>query len=175
MKIQYRRDLCKIIDLSLPAAEIGVAEGYFSNDILSWGVAKLYMVDNWGTIDGVTGDGNSPQEWHESNMQKAIARVERFGDKAVILQGMSVAMADLVPDDSLGLLYLDAGHSFESVLSDLEAWFPKVKAGGLIAGHDYMMSWYGVEKAVKQFTRGRYEVHVIPEDKKEDAGFWFKK
>jgi hypothetical protein len=30
-----------------PAAEIGVAEGHYSLEILQWGVPRLYMVDLW--------------------------------------------------------------------------------------------------------------------------------
>lgn len=177
--IKHRSQLYTLIqsqDLThLPCAEIGVAEGYFSSDMLAWGIPKLYMVDNWGHIKGVTGDGNFKQSWHDLNYMKAVKRIQKFGEKAVILRGLSTKMATLVADNSLALVYLDANHSYEGVLADLEAWLPKLVTGGIMAGHDYLSKDYGVEKAVKEFCKGRFAPITIPEIKTEDAGFYFIK
>lgn len=62
---------------------------------------------------------------------------------------MSVEAAGHVVDESLDFVFIDAIHSFEAVSSDLNAWFPKVRRGGLVAGHD--VSWSGVREAVEQF------------------------
>lgn len=175
MKIKFRSELHKIIDLSLPAAEVGVAEGNFSRDMLAWGLPRLYMVDNWGRIPGAFGDGDSPNEWHETNLQNARKLVKPYGDKAVFLRGLSVEMAKEVPDNSLGLVYLDACHTFECVLADLTAWLPKLVKGGIMAGHDFLAPEYGVQGAIKVFTKGKYHVHLIPENEKKDAGFYFIK
>lgn len=40
-------------------------------------------------------------------------------------------------DHSLDLVYIDAGHSREEVMADVAAWTPKVRPGGILAGHDY--------------------------------------
>lgn len=174
MMIKHRSQLNKIINIEDPAAEIGVAEGFFSRDMLAWGLTKLYMVDAWQTI-GEKGDGASPQSWHDKNMQDAIKRVAPFGDKAVILRGLSVKMAELVPNESLGLVYLDAGHDYENVIADLKEWFPKLKKGGVMAGHDYYSDSYGVKRAVHEFTKDKYELYIIEEHKRDDAGFYFIK
>lgn len=175
MVIKHRSQLNKIIDLSLPAAEIGVAEGLFSRDMLAWGLPKLYMVDNWGRIPGAFGDGDSPDEWHFANYANAKKIVKPFGNKAVFLQGLSAEMANEVRDNSLGLVYIDACHTYECVTADLKAWLPKLVKGGIMAGHDYLMPEYGVYQAVKDFTRNKYQVHLIPENEKKDAGFYFIK
>jgi hypothetical protein len=173
--IQFRSELHKIIDLSLPSAEVGVAEGLFSRDILQWGVSFLYMVDNWGRIPGAFGDGDSPQKWHDKNYSDAVNRVKPWQDKVKVLKGLSVEMAKLVPDESLGVVYLDACHTYECVTADLRAWLPKLVPGGIMAGHDYLAREYGVKEAVNDFAKGKYKVNVIPENHKQDAGFWFKK
>jgi hypothetical protein len=179
MKIQHRSELIKLVEhfgLKKVVAELGCAEGYFSRDLLDMGFEKLYMVDNWGTIEGITGDGNFPQEWHNKNFGDATRRVMDFGNEKVeILRGMTVEMAAHVQPKSLGLLYLDAGHSYQAVMADLVAWYDKVQDGGIIAGHDYVNPAYGVKQAVHDFVNGRFEVNVIPEDKDADAGFWFRK
>ena len=173
--IKFRNELGTIIDLSLPAAEIGVAEGLFSRDILSWGVSFLYMVDNWERIPGQFGDGDSDKEWHDKNYSDAINRVTPWLQKVKVLKGPSVDMAEQVPDESLGFVYLDACHTYDCVSADLEAWMQKLVPGGIMAGHDYLNKSYGVFEAVRDFTKGKYEVNTIPDIGKLHAGFWFKK
>lgn len=40
-------------------------------------------------------------------------------------------------DNSLDFVFIDACHLYECVVLDVESWLPKVKKGGIIAGHDY--------------------------------------
>lgn len=175
--IKHRIELNQLIDLKAPVAEIGVAEGYFSAEILRWGVPYLYMVDNYGTISNQFGDGANPQEWHDRNMNQALARAAQYSTATVeLLRGISWDMAGKVRNGHLGLLYLDGCHTYECVKKDLEAWVPKVKDGGYVAGHDFLNKAYGVNQAVHDFCRQHgYTVNTIPENKDEDAGFWFLK
>lgn len=41
-------------------------------------------------------------------------------------------------DASIDFVYIDARHDRKGVLEDLQAYWPKVKMGGVIAGHDYI-------------------------------------
>ena len=64
--------------------------------------------------------------------------------------GMSV---DLFEDNSLDFVFIDASHEYEDVKNDILAWLPKVKRGGILAGHDYYVNqdWFsGVKKAVNE-------------------------
>lgn len=54
-----------------------------------------------------------------------------------ILRMDSVKAGKLIRDDTVDLIFLDAGHTFEEVRDDILAWEGKVKAGGILAGHDY--------------------------------------
>jgi hypothetical protein len=59
---------------------------------------------------------------------------------------------------SLSFVFIDADHSYESVKADIAAWLPKVRAGGLIAGHDYGIDlWPGVKQAVDEAFGERVE------------------
>lgn len=176
MEIKHRTELNKLMGKKqLSGAEIGVASGLHSRDILTnWNMKKLYMVDVWKQIPTQAGDASSPQQWHDENLASTQKLVAPFGNKAVFLQGDSVKMADRVKDGTLDFVYLDGNHSYEGCLEDLKAWTPKVKKGGIIAGHDYLATQYGVQEAVLEFAKG-LEVHIIPEHKEEDAGFYFIK
>jgi hypothetical protein len=51
-------------------------------------------------------------------------------------------------------VYIDAMHEFDPVMMDILHWAPKVRPGGIIAGHDYC--WYyqgGVVQAVDAYVR----------------------
>lgn len=177
MEIKTRIQILELLDNPFTSivAELGCAEGNFSRDLLTAGVGQLVMVDNWGTIQGVTGDGSFNQGWHEKNYYDAMEKVSSHGDNVKVLRGLTTEMASQVQDNSIDLLYLDAGHSYEAVMADLKAWYPKVKDMGIIAGHDYLNPAYGVNKAVEEFVNNYTEIHTIPEEKDEDAGFWFVK
>jgi len=155
------------------SAEIGVAEGFFSADILSWRInfPKHYMVDRWKCVPGVKGDSSNTQEWHDKNLSDARARVAHYGDRAVFLRGDSMDMSMQVPAKSLALVYVDGDHSFEGVAQDILLWVPKLVNGGIIAFHDYLAPQYGVNKAVAKFAYvNNLSINLLPENKPEDAG-----
>jgi predicted O-methyltransferase YrrM len=57
----------------------------------------------------------------------------------------SVEAATKFADQSVDFLMLDGDHSYEAVKADLDAWLPKMKPRGVIAGDDYL--WPGVNRA----------------------------
>jgi len=64
----------------------------------------------------------------------------------------SVKAACQFDDASVDLVFIDADHSAQAVYADLEAWFPKVRPGGIVSGHDYASRNHpGVKPAVDFF------------------------
>lgn len=180
MEIKHRTHINQLLwhlGLDGDTVEVGCAEGFFTEEMLRWALSGThYMVDNWGMIDGVTGDGNFPNEWHEKNYNDAMSRIEPYAHRVVVLRGMSTEMAKQIPDNSVVCVYVDAGHSYESVKADIEAFYPKLVAGGVMAFHDYEATEYGVKQAVNEFAKQHnLTVHFIAENKLEDAGAWFVK
>ncbi len=182
LKIQYRRDLWQLFkdvptDELGGAAEIGVAEGNFSEDILRWPVKFpfFYMVDRWKCMPGFKGDSAQPQIWHDKNYHRASTRVARFA-RAVILKEESKTAAERICDRSLSLVYVDADHSYQGVMSDIRSWFPKLKRGGYMAFHDFESAAYGVKQAVTEFCKEMsFTIYLLAEDKPEDAGAYFQR
>lgn len=63
----------------------------------------------------------------------------------------SISASKTYEDNSIDFVFIDANHEYIHVKNDIEAWFPKVKVGGTIAGHDYRNGWTDVDKAVNEF------------------------
>jgi hypothetical protein len=64
------------------------------------------------------------------------------------LEADSAASAAGFNSESVTFAYIDAAHDYESVKRDIAAWMPKIKSGGILAGHDAQSP--GVQKAVKE-------------------------
>ncbi len=61
----------------------------------------------------------------------------------------SLEAAAQFPDGTFDLVYIDGNHAYADVVEDIAAWRPKVKVGGLLAGHDYdVLARPGVPRAV---------------------------
>jgi SAM-dependent methyltransferase len=109
-------------------AEVGVANGDFSADILE--IAKprrLILIDLWG----------------DPRFAAGVDRIRaRFADeisegRVEVRRGMSVDVLTELPDASLDWAYIDTDHSYETTLAELRLAKRKVKPGGIIAGHDF--------------------------------------
>ena len=184
MEIKYRTQLGDLLEhfrLTGEACEIGVAEGR-NAEVLSRSknITKLFLIDSWTQL-AQKGDGANRQEWHENNFKEAQERLSESG-KGVFLRGLSKDMIATLEDESLVLAYVDGDHSFEGCLNDLRAIWPKIKKGGILAGHDYLNPAYGVREAVQVFAKEILEsdtdvlvLNVIEEYHFSMAGFWIKR
>jgi hypothetical protein len=122
--------------------EVGTLRGEFSKALLSrWKDGTLFMVDVWRKIDDYIDTNNNDED--SGVIVDCIKNISKFADRAHMMRMPSEVACKLFSDDSLDFVYLDANHSYDGFMTDFNNWFPKVKKGGLIAGHDYMMiHWY---------------------------------
>lgn len=152
-------------------AEIGVHRGRYS-EILCQAMPglKLLAVDKW------------TRHWGKA-YPDAVARLEPYG--VTVVRAASIDAAVEVQDGSLDFVYIDAEHSYEAVRQDLQAWVPKVRDGGMVAGHDYYYTRSGnggVIEAVDEFVKeNRYTLHLTDWDYKNPVeddrqpSWYFKK
>jgi hypothetical protein len=70
-------------------------------------------------------------------------------DTIIPIRMTSLDAVSLYENRSLDFIFIDASHEYEDVKKDIIAWYPKLKLGGIIAGHDYT-SYDGVKKAVDE-------------------------
>jgi len=81
---------------------------------------------------------------------KAVStNLQKFQGRARLIREKSWLVADQFEDSSCDLVYHDGDHTYEGVVKDPAAWYPKVKKGRIIFWGD--ISWAGVKKAVDEF------------------------
>jgi len=52
-------------------------------------------------------------------------------------RGKSLDALEFVKDGELDFIYIDGDHRYKGVLADLDGWKPKLRAGGVMSGHDW--------------------------------------
>lgn len=137
---------------NLIGAEIGVMSGVNAEYLLqALPIKKLYLVDNYKPYwDG--GTGNYDQIQMHTHYGNAIAKMDSYFDRTQFIVLDSYWAAEKFPDNHFDFVYIDAGHTYDEVISDLNAWWPKVKKGGVFGGHDYgTINGAEVKRAVDDF------------------------
>jgi cephalosporin hydroxylase len=73
----------------------------------------------------------------------------------------SVEAAELFPDEYFDLVFLDGpDHHKSAVVADIQAWLPKIKKEGIMAGHDFHLShlkrgirhWFDIKQITTKGT-----------------------
>ena len=96
----------------------------------------VYCVDTW--------KGNPNVEKHQQIVRDYdvlgtfLKNVEAArGSQLVMPLIMSSGdAARVMRDSAFDLVFIDADHSYAATLSDIKAWRPKIKPGGILCGHD---------------------------------------
>lgn len=118
--------------------EVGTFKGAFAREILLNWTGHLYMVDVWrGLNDNEYQDGSNHYS-HIDAFELTMLNIDGFEDRATMIRTKSTQGADLFQDNSLDFVYIDANHAYDYVVEDMEKWYPKVKNGGYLIGHDYL-------------------------------------
>ena len=81
--------------------------------------------------------------------------MESFGliGRVMPLASQSLEAVNRFEPQSVDMVFIDADHFYEPVKADINAWWPIVKDGGVMSGHDYDHNgrlWPGVYKAVHE-------------------------
>ena len=95
----------------------------------------IYCVDTWG---------GSPGEWNVEVVQKYDVAymflrnmaLMRLLDRVRMIKCTSHKASTLFPDNTFDLIFIDGDHRYEGVKQDLDDFYPKLKIGGIICGHD---------------------------------------
>ena len=144
--------------------ELGVYDGDNFELMIAHDPEVAVAVDSWiddyktsGTLN--RNDVGHTQEYLDSQYAKFK---EKFSDKPFVklFRGYTFDAAKLFSNEYFDLIYIDADHSFEGCLRDIEDWYPKMKPGGFLTGDDFRNAVasrtrvkFGVVEAVKLFCK----------------------
>lgn len=136
----------------LLGCEVGVYEGINANYMLTFEPRlKLVLVDAWDNL--VTYTGGPVQGEGFMKMIKDIAEhnLSYFPGRTNFTYKDSLDAVKDIPDETFDYVYIDGDHTTEAVRKDMEAWWPKVKKGGVFGGHDVTMP--EVNTAFEEFVK----------------------
>ena len=92
----------------------------------------FYCVD---TFEGSVEHQNNPELPHLYNIFKNNMKpLEEYYQDMKMTSMEAVQKFD---DQSLDFVFIDGSHEYEDIKNDIISWLPKVKKGGILAGHDY--------------------------------------
>jgi len=138
--------------------EVGIWKGgstsYMGVEILNSGKEiKFDAIDSFGGSK----EHGDVSDWL---YDEASANLKPLTDIGIVnlIKGYSIDESSNYKDDSISFCFLDGSHEYEDVKEDIKAWLPKVKPGGILAGHDfygvnhqgYGKGWVGVFQAVDE-------------------------
>jgi SAM-dependent methyltransferase len=83
-----------------------------------------------------TGLDAAAQTTNVHEVCKAVMRYFDLNDTVEVIKSDSAAAASLYPDETFDFVFIDGDHRYLKVLKDIDAWWPKVKQGGILSGHD---------------------------------------
>ena len=112
--------------------ELGSFAGV-SSELFALHCDKLYCVDKWEPY------------WEISQQEYMNIAEQRFDSMANMYKNVVKVKSDSIDavsqfeDESIDLIYIDSDHSSDRVKQEIDAWLPKIKSNGFIAGHDINM------------------------------------
>lgn len=120
----------------------------------------FYVVDHWRGSDEPA--HHADPDVRAGRLFEVFERnIAPVKDYVRTIQGDSADSAQRFDDGSVDFVYVDASHEYEGVKRDLNAWWPKLRPGGVLAGDDWQFE--GVARAVLEFAHKHGLSHrVLP-------------
>ena len=137
--------------------EVGSCEGVYAAEILKRWSGNLYLIDVWNSLNKNEYVDINNRENYQDTYIKCIENIKNHTDRCHMLRGAGEKLVNLFEDESLDFVYIDANHRYDNVKQDIEIWYPKVRQGGILAGHDYLdFDWYADEN----FAENKKDKHI---------------
>lgn len=145
------------------AIEVGVWRGDYSKVIIdSLNPKNFYGVDPYLLHDGYADCPDDTEFANQKNLDGLYENVKlRYNNlsSATLMRTTGIQATTHFQDQELDFVYIDGDHSYDFVSKDIKAWWPKIKPGGILSGHDYTTGnpqkghVYGVIQAVNEFVK----------------------
>lgn len=139
-------DLYEAVAKWLPENSVIVEVGTWLGASICYLGEQLKILNKKATIHGIdTFKGDETCQFHLDTVaahggsikSQFIQNVSDLGLTINPIEALTLDAAKLFEDNSIDFCFIDAAHDYESVKKDIMAYWPKVKNGGILAGHDY--------------------------------------
>jgi len=129
----------------LIGVEIGVWKGEHACSLLKeLSLRTLYAIDPYEPFDEMS--------MTEDIKKTAVKKLNKFrGRVKFIFKHSETAVHDI--QEKVDFVYIDGRHAYESVKKDINLYWPLIKEGGVLCGHD--INIYGVARAVVEFCKAK--------------------
>jgi predicted O-methyltransferase YrrM len=116
-----------------------------------------------------------PQKRVYEMMVETVDSTVFASHRRVVMVGDSEEVARLL-GGGFDFIFLDGDHFYEGVKKDVEGYYPLVRQGGLLMGHDYggkgdQKGRFGVQRAVDDFAEAHSHKVVV----EKHQVWWFRK
>jgi len=118
-------------------ASIGVSTIYILDNVHA--IKKMYTIDPF--------DGTINLQLAKQFFLKNISEPD-YNEKIVFIEKTSDDAVNDIADNELDFVFIDGLHTTEQVYKDILNYYPKLRSGGLISGHDWPMLGRVVENGV---------------------------
>lgn len=147
-----------------------------------WGVNSYMLLESCPNLVQLTGvdhfksykdwDREIPQHEQDHNYTKLLYNMDMLGPRFNLIRESTVnASTDFEPE-SQDFVFVDADHSMKAVLKDLDHYWPKLKPGGIMAGHDGNL--FGVNFAVTSWAK-HHGIDPSTINTETNSAWWFRK
>jgi hypothetical protein len=133
---------------------------------------RMYAIDPYTPYDDGPG-GYFDQDKQNIIKNTMLENIDPYKDRVKFMMSRSQDVVFHFPDGYLDYIFIDGDHSYEAAKRDIVNYYPKVKSGGIFAGHDYSMP--GVKKALDEFLDEQGLTIDIIQFCDTDAWYWIKK
>lgn len=127
--------------------EVGTHRALYADCFMKYWQGTLYCVDHWDIPKGyeiqskqLRGKGENREL--DYDFAKKVAK--KYHPRMRLLRQTSESASNGFDDDSLDFVYIDGDHLLPGVTADFNLWYPKLKSGGILAGHDIITVRKGI-------------------------------
>ena len=134
--------------------EVGCKNGRTTGHILKTiPDSRVIAIDPWEVQEkSVDPTKETYKDWDFAKIESEFwANVGDAKDRCYFYRGTSEFVStNWEGPAQVDLVFVDALHDYEHVKQDIGLWWPKVRIGGIICGHDFNHKWPGCERAVAE-------------------------
>lgn len=120
--------------------EVGTQMGEYSQNLLTkWTKCeRFHVVDVWDQLENYIDPANVPRAEQDKRYELAMSRLKPWKDRNILKVHRMFSSQAAQEISSLDFVYLDARHDYKGVMEDLQNYWPLVRRGGIMAGHDFL-------------------------------------